>query len=184
MTPERAPLLLPPSARLVDREARERTIRLDQWELLRAHSLATIDALGDHEGTVPLQAVVETARQRLGVDELLHRHAYSAGQEAIDASDARPANADLSLGAHGHEDPSVSTDAPSLRRDVAGPVGRQQPVRAPEHGDAAVSASADRVFLHATGRRERTHLDRRVTTRMSAEHASPSSSDYRPRSAH
>lgn len=46
------------------------TIRLDQWQLLRTHILETIDALGDEDGTVLLQAVVETAQDRLATHPL------------------------------------------------------------------------------------------------------------------
>ena len=78
---------VPPQAWAADREARERgrvqmfnanrpdgldgwTIRLDQWELLRAHILDTIDAFGDADGAVPLQTVVTSAQERLGTHPL------------------------------------------------------------------------------------------------------------------
>jgi hypothetical protein len=82
MSSRRATSSIPPSAWEADREARARgrvqmlnagrpggldgwTIRLEQWELLRSHILDTIDALADEDGSVPLQAVVETAQARL-----------------------------------------------------------------------------------------------------------------------
>jgi hypothetical protein len=41
------------------------TITVEQWDLLRAHILETIDALADADGSLPLQAAVETAQARL-----------------------------------------------------------------------------------------------------------------------
>jgi hypothetical protein len=87
MSASRATSIVPPSAWDADREARARgrvqmfnarrpggldgwTMQLEQWELLRSHILETIDALGDADGTVPLQAVVETAQARLATHPL------------------------------------------------------------------------------------------------------------------
>jgi hypothetical protein len=78
---------IPPSAWEADREARSRgrvqmfnagrpggldgwTIQVEQWELLRSHILDTIDALSDEDGSVPLQAVVETAQVLLATHPL------------------------------------------------------------------------------------------------------------------
>jgi hypothetical protein len=82
MTAKAIQTSVPPRAWAADREARERgrvqmfntrrpdgldgwTIRLDQWELLRAHILDTIDAFGDDDGAVPLQAVVTLGQEHL-----------------------------------------------------------------------------------------------------------------------
>lgn len=87
MSPSHATSAVPPSAWDADREARARgrvqmfnvgrpggldgwTIQLEQWELLRSHILETIDALADADGTVSLQAVVETAQTRLATHPL------------------------------------------------------------------------------------------------------------------
>jgi len=77
---------VPESALLVDAAARARgrvamlnasrpggldgwTISVAQWEVMRAHILDTIDALAGDDGSVPLQAVVAAARERLGSHE-------------------------------------------------------------------------------------------------------------------
>jgi hypothetical protein len=46
------------------------TIQVEQWDLLRAHILDTIDALADEDGSVLLRVVVETAQARLATHPL------------------------------------------------------------------------------------------------------------------
>jgi hypothetical protein len=46
------------------------TMDVRQYELMRAHSLETIDAFADEDGSVPLRAVVTAAQERYSMHEL------------------------------------------------------------------------------------------------------------------
>src|SRR5579859_8150431 len=73
-------------------------------------------------------------------------------KRALHRCDAGTAHAHISVRIHAHLDSPISTDAPSLSRHIICAAGRQQSTLPLESSHAAVTASADWILLHATGR--------------------------------
>jgi hypothetical protein len=80
--------------------------------------------------------------------------AILAVQRTINASDACPSDANPPSGVNPHKKTPITPDTSALRSHIGRVTSGQKTPLAPEHGNAAIAAAANRIFIDAAGRRE------------------------------